>query len=114
MNEKLHQNHEGIAGQYRQGDLLIERVSELPSGLTQQHGQVIAAGEKTGHVHRLTSGQVYRSASPTVCFFTLGEDAFLEHDEHPTLGIPAGTYKVLQQREYVPRSTSERTVRVMD
>jgi hypothetical protein len=41
--------------QYRQGDVLIESVEKLPSGLTQakpEHGKtVLAYGEVTGHHH---------------------------------------------------------------
>jgi len=103
---------------YAQGDLLIERVSDvLPSGVTLDAGPdgatVLAEGETTGHRHafyeRVTMfrddslardipGGLYvghiRVDSPT---------AKLEHEEHDAIELPKGTYRVRRQRELEPR-----------
>ena len=46
---------------YRQGDVLIERITKIPNGLKKQqpeNGRIILAhGEKTGHAHAFSSDQ---------------------------------------------------------
>lgn len=91
--------------QYRQGDVLIVRVDELPAGIKPIKGEIILAhGEATGHAHRVKN----RCAK----FFAFGDRRFLTatktvrvvHDEHDPLELPAGTYQVIRQREYSPEA----------
>lgn len=96
----------------RQGDLLIESVGVIPQDLTRvarEGGRVILArGEATGHHHAV--------AEPDVELFAPGEaseaaDRFLRvgpkganlvHEEHATIALPPGEYRVSRQREYQP------------
>lgn len=97
---------------YRQGDVLIERIDTLPTDLTpvdRDQGRVILAyGEVTGHAHAITT--------PDVTLFTREdmtemegrfllvekEHAELRHEEHATIVLEPGAYRVKRQREYAP------------
>lgn len=102
--------------QYRQGDVFIERISEdqvAMDGATvvpRDHGRVILAyGEVTGHSHAIDSRAATLYAVPGQDDRVLvinGEGAMpgvlLEHEEHGTITLPPGTYRVRHQREYAP------------
>lgn len=89
--------------QYRQGDILVHSIESLPESAKLQQGPcILAHGKTTGHNH-----QVLRGASR----FLEGEDQYLEvtdqeaalvHDEHSTLLLPRGFYRVVRQRQYTP------------
>lgn len=96
---------------FRQGDVLLVRVDALPpdAAACKVEGDVILAyGEVTGHAHRLAPATVKPFAkggvwSPTAeRFIQALEGAQLTHEEHATIPLPAGVYRVVQQREYSP------------
>jgi len=97
---------------YRQGDVLIERISALPAilkKLNREHGRVVLAhGEATGHHHSLMEEHVdlYETADQAgVTFLEIKEAmAALTHQEHAPITIPPGTYRVTRQREYSPEA----------
>lgn len=95
----------------RQGDVLLIQVDEIPSDATacEIYGDVILAyGEVTGHAHRLAPEKVRPFAKGGVWepsaerFIQALEGAQLLHEEHSTIALPAGKYRVIQQREYSP------------
>ena len=96
---------------YRQGDVLIERVGSLPAKLTKlkrDGGRVILAhGEVTGHAHAIADEHVdlFSSAEDAgVTFLEIRQAmAALKHDEHSTIQLPKGNYRVVRQREYSPQ-----------
>jgi len=85
--------------QYRQGDILIEKVDKLPYNLKPKEDLIIARGETTGHVHRLDGGQVLVDVAGNL-FLNLIQEQTLLHEEHKPIVIPAGKYRVIKQREY--------------
>jgi hypothetical protein len=100
-----------------QGDILIERVADAPvSGrvlLSVENGSaVVAAGEATGHHHRiLGSATLYRDDAlargiPTGLYVAhvqvKGPAARLEHEEHAPIALERGTYRVRRQRQLEP------------
>lgn len=96
---------------FRQGDVLLVQVSEIPAGATpcKVDGDVILAyGEHTGHAHRFTEGTVKPLAKGGVWepsaerFIQALDGATLRHEEHGAIAIPTGNYRVVQQREYHP------------
>lgn len=95
---------------YRQGDVLIVSVSELPSDLDQvarENGRVVLAhGEATGHAHAIKDKRaaLFRDPKLAAVFMHVTGDSpvALEHDEHDTIVIPPGNYQVIRQREYSP------------
>jgi hypothetical protein len=98
---------------YAQGDILFERLDDTTVFGRLIHAQerdavIIAEGELTGHHHKLLG---------TVAFFrddglardipddlyvghvqVKGAPARLEHEEHATLELAEGTYRVRRQR----------------
>lgn len=84
---------------FRQGDLLIKEIAELPEGLKKRQGLVVVRGEATGHAHRLSKGSVLEDKKGNL-FLLLLAKAELLHDEHKPITLAAGKYAVLRQREY--------------
>jgi hypothetical protein len=94
---------------YRQGDVLIIPVDAAPGPLeavVRENGRIILAhGEATGHAHaiRADGAALFRDPELAAMFLTVtGEPAALEHDEHDTIMLPPGTYRIVRQREYAP------------
>lgn len=92
--------------QKRQGDLLITRISSLPDDAKPIEGLTLAAGEATGHAHKLTAGRLYRTPLGELYFVAEGP-AVLTHEEHRHLQFAPGVYHVRRQREYHPSMQRE-------
>jgi hypothetical protein len=102
--------------QIRQGDVLLVRVDDDPEhflekrrtdlqSVPRERGRlVLAHGEATGHAH------VVESEDATLVSEDEAEELFLlvhgsmpvplVHEEHETLDVPPGAYRVVRQREY--------------
>lgn len=95
--------------QYRQGDVLLVKVDidALPKGAVQQESKeriVLAYGEVTGHAHAIDSSfaSLYQWQGDRLIEAKPG--ARLVHEEHNTIDLEPGFYRVVQQREYEPGS----------
>lgn len=91
---------------YRQGDVLVEEIQTLPDGLTPIKGEVILAyGEQTGHCHRITNrvAKFFENATGER-FLSLSKQCDLKHEEHATIPLPPGKYRIQIQREYSPEA----------
>lgn len=94
----------------RQGDVLIERIAALPSALKKiprENGRVVLAhGEVTGHAHAIADehADLFQSEQEAGVTFLEVRDAVaaLTHDEHSTIQLAPGKYRVVRQREYTP------------
>lgn len=108
---------------YRQGDVLIVPVEEVPDGLKQvekEKGRVVLAhGEVTGHAHAV-EGDAQLLAEPPAdaadelitpaqaeelerMFLFVGDGgAQVVHEEHGTIALSPGRHEVRRQREYAP------------
>lgn len=106
---------------YRQGDVLLVAISpaisksikpgrdlrEEKTGRT-----VLAYGEVTGHAHvveHIKDGvvELFENLDSSGAFVLLrvsGRTAKLKHDEHETISLPPGDYRVIRQREYSPEA----------
>jgi len=62
---------------------------------------VLAYGEVTGHAHAVSvmQAQMYADGDVATLWFMRQRD--LVHEEHSTIHLPPGVYRVVQQREYV-------------
>lgn len=98
---------------YRQGDVLIERIEAMPAKRTaipRENGRVILAhGEVTGHAHAIVDEKCDLYASPEapmgVTYLEIQQAVVaLKHDEHSTIELPEGNYRVTRQREYSPEA----------
>jgi hypothetical protein len=94
---------------YRQGDVLIIPVTDVPERLdpvARENGRIILAhGEATGHAHAIKAegAALFRDPKLAAAFLTVtGEPVALEHDEHDTITLPPGSYRIVRQREYAP------------
>lgn len=96
---------------FRQGDVLVVPVNEIPAGVKDvplEAGRLILAhGEATGHAHVVEGeAQLLESdvAEMEERFLRVEQEAALVHDEHATIALPPGDYRVIRQREYSPEA----------
>ena len=89
---------------FRQGDVLIRRVAELPADVKPAGTDVLVHGEATGHAHRLVGGEHLLGAvnERALQFVRATQPVTIVHEEHGTIHLPAGTYEISRQREYSP------------
>ena len=100
---------------YAQGDILIERVKSAPSGVRVDRDPdgavVLARGEATGHRHAIhgDNAVMFRDdglardldRSLYIGHVVVGKGgADLRHEEHGTIHLPKGTYRIRRQREW--------------
>ncbi|GGO18239.1 hypothetical protein [Deinococcus humi] len=88
---------------YRHGDVLVQSVPTMPNAHSRP-GATLARGEVTGHSHRFSDAaavQLYTADTDTYVQ-VLSDTADLIHEEHATITLPRGFYKVWMQREYSP------------
>ncbi len=86
---------------FRQGDVLLKQITELPKGLKLKRDKVLAYGEITGHMHQFLNPytELFIDMEGKQ-FVYLVEDSLLEHEEHASVMIPQGTYEVVIQRQF--------------
>ena len=105
---------------YRQGDVLIERLDgpEPTPGpaVEREAGRIVLAlGEATGHAHAIRergavlyalaedltpAGDAAWAEAARILRVTAKKGVDLRHEEHSTIHLPAGTYRVTRQREW--------------
>jgi hypothetical protein len=96
-----------LEGQYQQGDVVLQRIAEIPADAERANGVVLAEGEGH-HVHRFaTTADVELYVRDGVRFARVKQDSVIEHvtpdggrGEHHPITIPAGDYQFGQVREY--------------
>jgi hypothetical protein len=103
---------------YAQGDIILELVEDAtPVALLPDDPDgavVLARGELTGHRHAFYGGGVTlfrddglaRDMPPALYIGHVkvgGASADLQHEEHATISLPAGTYRVRRQQEWMGR-----------
>ena len=102
---------------YAQGDVLLERVSDTPVSAQSVEPDpdgavVLARGEVTGHRHAVHGSSVVmyrddalaRDIPPELYVGHIRisgtRPAELRHEEHDTIRLRPGTYRVRRQREF--------------
>jgi len=99
--------------QFRQGDILLREIEEVPTGdLEIVDDGVLALGETTGHSHQVQMSkgvQLLRDPKTKIMFIVATTIAIVTHEDHGTLKLPAGAYQVTQQRQrgYAPRTVRQ-------
>jgi hypothetical protein len=94
---------------WRQGDVFIAQIAEIPAKVRHSplpHG-ILVHGELTGHSHRLAdpkAASLYSGDQQIGEMFleTPASGAQIIHEEHGTIVLPQGYYRVWRQREYTP------------
>jgi hypothetical protein len=96
---------------WRQGDVLIETVTQIPREAKLHEGPpILVYGEVTGHAHRIAEqdqAEVWEYGD--LLYLDVIESITIVHDEHGPISLPPGIYKVWRQREYTPDDV--RTIR---
>jgi len=104
---------------YRQGDVLIERIAQIPTTAEKQGKSahiILAHGEVTGHHHALETidpsdwwkaGEISTAAGKSTAlagelFVALPAGGVVTHQEHSEVELPPGNYRIIRQREYTP------------
>lgn len=89
---------------YRQGDILIKQIDKLPENLkivNKENQFVLAEGEQTGHKHLLVADKLeVLQDEKGRYYFQLKDNATITHEEHKTITILPGIYKVGNEQEY--------------
>jgi hypothetical protein len=105
----------------RQGDVLLLRIDDAPvrgKRIARDAGRIVLAyGEITGHAHAIASrdAALYELPVDTSSeadavwqqaqrLLTVRRPVKLQHEEHATIRLPAGNYRVIRQREYSPEA----------
>ena len=92
---------------FRQGDVLLQRIDRLPENalpVKWDDRVVLAYGEVTGHAHAISTQYAKMYMLKGDRLLEVKPGAVLVHEEHATITLPEGFYKVIQQREYVPEA----------
>jgi hypothetical protein len=92
---------------YRQGDVLLVKISKLPEGTAVGDGKsdiILAHGEVTGHAHRIQAPaqKAHLWDASAERFLQVMETVVLTHEEHAAITIDPGIYRVAIQTEYTP------------
>lgn len=91
--------------QYRQGDILLEKVSRISAGVTEEIPRVgnriiIAQGEATGHHHAIATETVKFVMVDAMRYLVSDIPFEVMHEEHASITVPEGVYRVIRQRVY--------------
>jgi hypothetical protein len=95
--------------QYRQGDILLREVKELPKNIKKLDHKVLAYGEATGHRHQVINGELYENDQKRM-YLQVRVPTIIEHEEHDPLELPAAIYEVIRQKEYKSEDMTELVV----
>ena len=89
---------------YRQGDVLILRVSAIPKDAKPANRDVgnivLAYGEVTGHSHAIADTKAKGFIFGDALYLDLERKCDISHQEHGTVTLEPGKYQVVHQHEY--------------
>lgn len=91
--------------QYRQGDFLFVESRKEISTEAQPEKRIgkrliVGLGEATGHHHAIAEKDAEIVATPEIRWLKAPSGANVVHEEHRTIELPSGTYRIVQQRVY--------------
>ena len=102
--------------QIQQGDVILEKVEALPGGVKEikakARGIVLAEGEHTGHAHCITKYKdvAWMYEKKGVLYVKALDTVTIEHEEHKSVTVPAGIWKIGIVREFDHFAQMERQV----
>lgn len=84
----------------RQGDLVLKKISKLPTKLTEENTKVLMHGSH-GHDHFIDKGKVYfKKVDDYVYGYLVTKDTTLDHPEHGGIKLTDGIYELRKQNEF--------------
>lgn len=99
----------------RHGDIGFILTNEIPKEFKPRESNILAWGEVTGHSHRILPKtkkdivEIFENEKGELAIKVNGI-AVVTHEEHKTIEIKTGTYKIQREREYDYFSLSTRRV----
>ncbi len=96
----------------RQGDVLVQRISEIPAGCVARRRRDLAVGVRTSHI-ACDPAQTFEREDDEAIYIESASPWRLAHDEHGEFVLPAGRFKSWTQREFahIAGRVEERRVR---
>jgi hypothetical protein len=86
----------------RHGDVQLVKVKNIPVDAKKLDGRKeLAYGEVTGHAHRIDVGDLFETKDGGL-FLKVDRLATLTHEEHKTVKVKPGCYRVAIKRQYTP------------
>lgn len=89
----------------RQGDIMLIKEPEMPSDAVKQSNKdrvVLAWGEATGHAHAVSTKYATAYEWRGDVLIRTNPGAELVHEEHSTIQLAPGAYRLRRQVEYTP------------
>lgn len=87
-------------GYLQQGDVLMKPVGSIPAGAKRLPSRVLREGEHTGHKHLATAEDVVLFEVEGVMYARVPSGSPVVHEEHRTVFMPPGDYRIDAVREY--------------
>ena len=98
-----------MSEQYRQGDVLIERIDAIPPAAApavHQGRWILAKGEVTGHTHSVAGEHaallLLELDNEMEMYLRVHTATEVTHEEHGPITLAPGDYRIRRQREYSP------------
>lgn len=87
---------------FQQGDVLLTKFDFTATGLTKLNHGTLVFGVATGHHHTLFDGEYeqYENSETKDRYVRIVTPCNLKHQEHKTIPIDVGLYKISIVREY--------------
>lgn len=103
--------------QARQGDVMLRKITSLPTGVVKAKSQVVAVGE--GHHEHKAIGDLEVLEHEETLYLAVNTEGKLVHvhtgtetlAEHLPIELEAGFYEVIHQRQYNPYEKAIERVR---
>ena len=87
---------------YRQGDVLLRQIPQLPNYVRKRKDKRIAEGEIADHAHVILNGAVYEVHDQSDELYVKADDiTTIAHEEHNSIKLEKGVYEVIRQQEYL-------------
>lgn len=87
--------------QLRHGDVQLIKVEQMPEDVNLLNRKELAYGEVTGHAHRIDVGELFETKHGEL-YLKVEKLSNLSHEEHKTLTLEPGIYRVGIKRQYIP------------
>ncbi len=87
--------------QFRHGDVQIIKIDSIPAVAKKLKRKELAYGEATGHAHRIDIGDIFETKDGQL-FLKVEKLTKVSHEEHKTIALKPGCYRVGIKRQYNP------------
>lgn len=99
----------------RQGDVMIVAVDAIPAGaevkIDEKDRVILAYGEVTGHAHAIArTDSIQKLVKDGIEYLEASDTVEVKHEEHGTIEVPAGKYRILHQVEHSPIAGLQRVM----